>query len=431
MNILVLTRSAWRNDNNIGNTMSSIFDSFRGEKIYSMCFRSETPQNDIALKNFCISEKQIISYFKNGKDLGYITEAINYTSITGTDQIIEQQVYNCAKKYNLMALWFLRELLWLIAPWKNDKLCRYLDDIKPDIVFMPVFGCWYPHEALHYIKEHTGAKIVLFHADDNYTMRQFSILPSYWIYRFILRKWIRKSVEISDINYAISNIQKVEYENNFKREFKILYKGNKFMNMPEYDLSSGKIKMVFTGNISSGRYKTLAQIGKILTLINSDLKIIELDIYTLTPLTKKMRNALNWPCINLKGGCAAEKVAEIQCNADLLVHVESFDLKNRLAVHQSFSTKIVDYFHQAKCIFAVGPADVASMDYLIKNDAALTATNEAEIEGTLRKIIDNKSILAEYGKKAWECGKRNHQIDRIQDMLYNDFKELLNEDCAD
>lgn len=428
MNILVLTRSAWRNDNNIGNTISNIFNGFSRENIYSMCFRSETPQNDIVLKNFCISEKQIMNYLKKGKDLGDVTD-VN-TNTTKSDQLAEHQMYINAQKHNLMVLWFLRELLWLIAPWKNDKLRQYIDDIKPDIVFMPVFGCWYPHRVLRYIKEYTGAKIVLFHADDNYTMRQFSLSPLYWIYRVFLRKWIRKSVSISDINYAISDIQKIEYENIFKREFKILYKGSKFTDIPQYVLPNEKIKMVFTGNVSSGRYKTLSEIGKILTLINNGSKRIELDIYTLTPLTDKMYNALNQPYINLKGGCESEKVAEIQRNADILVHVEAFDLKNRLAVHQSFSTKIVDYLSMAKCIFAVGPADVASMDYLIKNDAALTATNEAEIEEVLRKVINNKDLLTEYGKKAWECGKRNHQIDKIQNMLYNDFEELLNKDTA-
>ena len=185
------------------------------------------------------------------------------------------------------------------------------------------------------------------------------------------------------------------------------------------------IKLVFTGNISSGRYKQLAAIGEAIKKINKDEKKLELDIYTLTPMTAKLKMMLDIDgVVNLKGGVSADEIYQIQKNADILVHVESFDLKNRLAVHQSFSTKIVDYLHQAKCIFAVGPKDVASIDYLLKNDAAIVATTAGEIEKKLIELCDNTALIHEFEKKGWECGKRNHRIETIQQKLKNDFKML-------
>ena len=423
MRILVITRSSWRNDNNIGNTMTNIFKNFEYDEIYSLCFRSGLPQNDIAKADFCISEQQFIRYFTRNGKIGEIRTADKFGE---SSKALEDKLYTGAKKNNSRLLWFAREVLWSISPWKNNKLDEYLKEVSPDIIFMPVFGCWYPHKVLKYILKRTGAKLVLFHADDNYSLRQFSLSPVYWLYRFNLRRWVGKSVKLSSINYAISEVQKNEYSKALKKEFEILYKGYEFADMPVSGEIHNPIKLVFTGNISSGRYKQLAAIGEAIKKINKDEKKLELDIYTLTPMTAKMKTMLDIAsAVNLKGGVSADEIDAIQKNADILVHVESFDLKNRLAVHQSFSTKIVDYLHQAKCIFTVGPNDVASIDYLQKNDAAIVATTYDEIEKKLIELCADTNLIHEYEKKSWECGKHNHRIDEIQKNLDGDFKKLI------
>lgn len=422
MRILVITRSSWRNDNNIGNTMTNIFGSFANDEIYSLCFRSELPQNDVAKADFCISEHQFIKYFTRGGEIGKISTAKDFGE---SDKGIEEKLYSSAKKASSILLWFAREFLWSVFPWKNKNLDDYIKMVSPDIVFMPVFGCWYPHKVLRHIMKRTNAKLVLFHADDNYSLRQFSLSPLYWIYRFILRKWVKRSVDMSSYNYAISEIQKNEYSKTFGKEFDILYKGHKFDSMPAQKEPEKPIKLLFTGNISSGRYKQLASIGKAISKINGEEKKLELDIYTLTPLTSKMKKMLDIEgAINLRGAAEASEINQIQRNADILVHVESFDLKNRLAVHQSFSTKIVDYLHQAKCIFAVGPSDVASIEYLLKNDAAIVATSNEEIKQKLEELCNNPLLVREYGENGWECGKRKHKIETIQKKLVYNFLAL-------
>jgi len=427
MRILVITRSAWRNDNNTGNTMSNIFANFNNAEIYSMSFRSETPDNGIAKKNFSISEMQFLSYFRKKSEIGIISKEECCTA----DSVKENHIYSTVKKKNNNFLMFVRELLWSVAPWKNKNLDNYLDEVVPDIVFMPVFGCWYPHKVLKYIKNYTNAAIVLFHADDYYTLKQFSFSPLFWIYRFILRKWIRKSVKISDANYAISEKQRVEYEKIFKKNFKLLFKGHDFCNRNEYSIHNEPLKLLFTGNISSGRYKSLAQIGYALDKINANEKKAELDIYTLTPFNKEMKKMFSsCKSINIKGAVSADEVKKLQKEADILVHVESFDLKNKLSVRLSFSTKIVDYLHQGKSIFAVGPADVASMEYLITNNAAITATSEREIYEKIKTLVEDRNLLKKYSSNAWNCGLKNHKIDVIKKNLYNDFKELLNENSS-
>ena len=121
----------------------------------------------------------------------------------------------------------------------------------------------------------------------------------------------------------------------------------------------------------------------------------------------------------------AREIQSIHADADVLVHVESFSLKDRLVVRHSFSTKLVDYFHAARCVFAVAPPDVASMCYLLKNDSAVVATSEQDVIIQLRHIIENPKVVHQYARKAWSCGKKNHLIKNIQKCLREDLNNLV------
>ena len=85
----------------------------------------------------------------------------------------------------------------------------------------------------------------------------------------------------------------------------------------------------------------------------------------------------------------------------------------RVAARLSFSTKITDYLSNSKCVLAIGKEDIAPMDYFIRNDSAITATDETQLEEKLRYILDNPQVIEEYGKKAFDCAKRNHDKEVI------------------
>lgn len=323
-----------------------------------------------------------------------------------------------------MLLSFVREILWGVGRWKNERLRNYLSEVDPQVIFSPVYGCFYPHKLLKYVYRYTRAPLLLFHADDNYTLRQFSLSPLFWIYRLILRKWVRKSVSLSKINYAISDLQKREYENIFQREFKVLTKSEDFSSPPELKTAYlSPVQLVFTGNIHTNRWKTLAMIASALKRLHTDGIQAQLRIYTATPLTAAMRKVLDIPSVSfLMGSVPAEEIADIQRCADILVHVEAMDLKSRLAVRQSFSTKLVDYFKMARPILAVGPKQVASIDYLVQNRCAITAEREDELTEKLKEALLHPEKLSELAQRAHRCGRDYHDRNRMETMLREDFR---------
>ena len=105
----------------------------------------------------------------------------------------------------------------------------------------------------------------------------------------------------------------------------------------------------------------------------------------------------------------------------MLVHAEAFDKNERLAVHQSFSTKIVDYLAKGKLIFAVGSDDCASIDYFIRNNCGVVARSFEDIHPQLERIYNNRELFELYANAAWECGRTNHNKTSIKQMLYDDI----------
>ena len=120
-----------------------------------------------------------------------------------------------------------------------------------------------------------------------------------------------------------------------------------------------------------------------------------------------------------------EEIREIQKNSDVLLHCEGFSLKEKLAVHQSFSTKIVDYLETNRCIFAIGDDYCASIQYFIDNECGAVATKKEDIEKELLKLHNNRNLLKYYADKAWESGKKNHHKPVLQKMVKSDLDNLI------
>lgn len=421
--MLVITRAPWLNDNAIGRTMSDFFSSFTDFEIYSICLREAPFVCSIPIKNFYISESQIINGIIKHKKIGKISDKKNISNDTLNEEV---RMYSVAKRLNLMALYFVKELLWSTNRWKNKSFKTFLDEVNPDVIFFPDFPCIYAHKVLKFIYNRTNAKVAIFHADDCYTLKHFSLSPLFWIYRLYLRKHVKESVEISDLHFVISDVQKKDYDRCFNVNNIILTRFASFDKEPNIKkVYNNPLQLVYTGNIGINRWKTLALIARALKIINKNGIKAQLRIYTATEISKKIRKALD-VCNSsfLMGKRPAEDVEKIQENADILVHVEAFDLKNRLIVRQSFSTKIVDYLKSGRAILAVGPQEVASIKHLKDNNCAMVASSENEIINLLSKVLSSNEELTQIARRGFECGKKYHNKDKMLKMLHNEISQI-------
>lgn len=220
-----------------------------------------------------------------------------------------------------------------------------------------------------------------------------------------------------------------EYRSYFGKDSHILYKGHVFEGdapVRQYDRSK-PIKVVYMGYIGAGRWKVLAQLAQVIREFNNDSKNIEMFVYTMSPHTPEIENGLN-----IKGACKlmdpipSEETMEVMNSANVLVHVEPVNNADMYIYRLSFSTKLVDYFYNAKCVLAIG-GNTASMSYLKENDAAFVVNDVSETKDIFKRLLDNPELIETYGKKAWVCGMKNHKIENIQSMVYADFCNIVKE----
>ena len=423
MKVLILSNTAWRNDNSFGSSYSGIFggmDDFEFANIYC---RSGLPQNSICKHHFHISESALVKNLFNKKvPTGRVIKTVQ------SEESINQEtkIYKSARILRWQIFYWAQALLWNVSRWKSQALIDFIDTFDADILFFPLYYSNYINKIAKFITRHTGKKLILYVSDDVYTLRQFSMSPLYWLNRFMIRPQIKNMINRCELLYVISDVQKQSYERIFGKETKVLTKGADFSDKPKIKQPQSVLKMLYTGNIGSGRWQVLADIAKSLKEVNSEKPKAMLDIYTLTPITQKMKTALDVAgSAKLHGGVSSAEVRKLQTEADVLVHVESFSFKERLKVYQSFSTKLVDYMHMGKCIFAAGPEEVASIQHLIQNDAAMAATSKKEIAEKLKQIIDHPDLILAYASKAWACGEKNHDIATIQAMIREDIARVI------
>ncbi len=424
MRILILSNTPWNNNNSFGNTFSNLFEGLDDIEIANIYCKSGLPSNSCVSRYFQITEKSLIKNLKNkavpsGKEVTAPEKSI----IMSND---EQKKFDKLRKYRFQPIFWARDLIWKVGRWESPELKKFIDDFSPDLLYLPLYYSNGLLDISLFLTEYCNCRAIGHISDDNYSLRQFSLSPLFWLNRFIIRSKLRKVVKKCEFLHVISDIQKNEYEKMLNKECRVFKKSHCFENEPKKHELNSPLKVVYTGNIGGGRWQTLALIGKALDEANKDGVKAQLFIYTFTPLTGRMKKALAYPnTVFVMGGVPSCEVLKIQQNADILVHVESFKLKERLWVHQSFSTKIVDYLHTGNCIFAVGTKDMAFMDYLVKNDAAVTALGKNNIEKNLKRLISSPDLIREYGEKAWLAGKKNHEHSTVSAEFMRDLKDAV------
>lgn len=424
MRILILSSTVLSVDNSFGNSFNNIFKGLNDVEIANIFCEGNTYINDL----------NVISYYKIEKE-NFIKNLINENIPTGyivknNENDINHTNWNktikFTKKIRLQIFFWMRNVLWKIGRWNSTNLRNFIIDYSPDILFFPIYYSPIMNDILYYIYSIIKVPLIGYISDDNYTLKQFNLSPLYWIDRLWYRKKVKRSIMCCKILYVISEIQKREYEKIFNIPCKILTKMYDFNDKaPKWSFNKKKLTFIYAGNIGSGRWRTLEILARVIERLNKENMICTLNIYTMTPLTWWMKHAFAHKGVIIHPPVDYKIIQQKQEETDIQVHVEGLSLSSRLTVHQSFSTKLVDFFKLGKPILAIGTKDVASISHLIENDAAIIASDEESVYNQIKRIWGHPEILEEYGLKAYECGQKHHNKKDMQFMLVNDIRIIL------
>ncbi len=419
MKILFISMSPIHKGVSIGNTFLNVLEGLPDAEFFSVYTKSGAPDARIQ-SAFQISEKMLVNKLLHKTNtVGRRVEERDVQTNAQPDKLV-----TFAQKKRYTVLFWGQALVWTLPYWKSDALHAFLDECQPDILFTLLSDSVPLNKLICHIQAYLQKPLVIYAWDNNYTLKMGAVSPLRRLNRHINRIYMRATVKKAAQMYVISGVQKRDYEKAFGIPCKVLTKSADFSGDPPVKTQYHEpMQIVFTGNIGTNRWKSLAMIARALQTVNRNGVRAQLRIYTSTPLTDKMKAALEIADTSfLMGSVPASEIPCIQSDADMLVHVEAFDRQNRLAVRQSFSTKLVDYFKAARPILAVGPRDVASIEHLIANDCALTAQTEAELVEKLTPLIGDGDALTGLARRAYDCGRAHHDKSKMDAMLFADLQ---------
>ena len=320
----------------------------------------------------------------------------------------------------------LQDFIWMTGRYDKAALQRFIGGYKPDVVFCPQLGNPKMWRLEKLVKGMTDVPFVAFTGDDEASYQQVSKSPLFWLRRWYCHNGLKNSVKIFSHYFMHSKEQAQDYTNEYGIPTSTLYKCGDFSNEFVKKSVGSPIRLVYAGRLYCNRWKTLAEIGKALHEINKHGERMVLDIYTQEALTNEQRKALSPEnSVYMKGSVNPQQLKEVYRNADIALHVESMDKKNRLATRVSFSTKIIDLMASTCAILAVCWKRHCGYQYLRDNDAAFCVDNYSDILPMLQRIVENPSLVQNYAQKAYECGRKNHTRERIQKQIRDKFEELI------
>ena len=410
--ILVFTVNAWNSV--VGdNTWATLLEYYKSENLANIFIRDEIPDSKVCSKYFCVSENRVIkSILKRKIQTGREITAQSLTDTEPNEDLLAHNArYAKMKKKRRYSLLLARELLWKLGNWKTKELDVFLDEFKPDIILHGMDGYIHMNRLVRYAQKRTGAKAIGYIWDDNFTYKQSKKI-GYKVYRYFQRKSLKKLAKQTEAFFAITPKTKQEADEFFNIDCTLLSKPLNADPIAEnYETLNKPLKMLYTGNLLIGREKTLAKLSEALKEINRGTHFVILDVYTQTVLSEEyLKDTQNDFC-RIHPPISQAEVLQLQKEADILLFLE--DLSDEILMARlSFSTKITDYFSAGKCIFAVGNADLAPMQYFKDTGAAVTVENEQDIGKSLQILLYRENLIA-YAKNAVECGLKNHSAEHI------------------
>ena len=214
-----------------------------------------------------------------------------------------------------------------------------------------------------------------------------------------------------------------DYEQFFGRKWPVLYMSADYIATSfSYDISK-RNGICYLGNLGYNRNLQLVEIGKYLK--NNKLGFLpdHIDVYS-NEKNKETTNVLNEENgIVFHGSIPKDEVQEIIRDSIAVLHVESFDDKNRNMVKYSFSTKIADCLGSGTPLIAFGPADVASIEYLIENNCAFVATSYNNLSVVFKNFLD-ESRISKLLNNALKIAKLNHERSIVSDYFISVLKQV-------
>jgi len=429
--VLIVSHNPFSHTHNNGKTFSAFFKGWSKENIAQLYLTTDVPDFTICEKFFQLNDVDILKRaFLNRQVQG---RRVTYSDLSKMNSFKSKIRASLALKIlrnNVSPLFQLaKDILWNIGGYKTKELKKFIDEFNPQVVFFHSYKDVYAFSLAKWIYKTNYIPLIILTTDD-YVSGKFTLDPFFWIQLIRVRRAFKTAILASDCVVAIGEKMAAEYKSRFGGNYIVAMNAIDNLELPARRPLNGTVKFLYAGNLGLNRWKVLALIAECMKELHHEEGMNgELSIYSLIEPRAKELLLLNVPPFSsYKGALTTDELNNAKANSDVLVHVESFDKKNRHITRLSISTKISEYLASRRCIFAVGPEDVASMQYLVNYDLGVTvmSDNKTNIKAALKKLINDSKLRTSYADKGVEVARIRHDAGKTAMSIFQIISTAVN-----
>ena len=417
MKVLVISHNVFSQSENMGKTLANMFSCFRENEISQLYFHSEIPTvHGICGNYYRITDRDALKSILNRKHSGtrFNSSQVKKVSSSRTDTGIIAKIYQKGRK-RTPGIYLARDLWWSLSSWFSKDLKTWLEENRPEVIFYAAGDYGFSYKIAHKISNYLNAPLVIYCVDDYYLYNTNKNQFLGKIRQKLFMHTVSETINASKFLITICDKMAKDYERLFGKTCHVLYTSSKDERL---DFREKRTKFAYFGSLGVNRDYQIINIGKAVANTAQVTGIEHVDVYTAEQrpeVLARMNSAIG---IMLHGAVSQNQMNEILKRCIGVIHTESFDDVYRKRVLYSVSTKIAETLMYGPCLFAYGPDEVASIEYIKQNGVAYVVSDQSKLEEGLVEFFGNSELRDQIEGEARILAKRNHSADRNFALLY-------------
>lgn len=413
MKILVVSHNVFSDTESMGKTLSGYFHGFDRTDLAQFYIHNQIPTTNYCNDYYRITDKEVIQSIlcrKAGRS--YQSKPLPVQERDDVDQSKSTvRAYQIARKRTPL-IYFLRNLWWKIGHWNNKEFRSWIDKVSPDCVFFASGDYAFMYDIALKIAKARNIPLYMSCMDDYYmNNKNANSILGRLQHKYFMTS-VRKAVDYASAIFCICDKMSDDYKQFFHKKTITLHTPASFSEPLQEEK---KETISYLGTLGYQRDKQLISIGK--ALKNLGLKPSHIDVYSTENRKEILSEMTLENGIIFHGSVDADEVRKIIGKSLAVVHTESFSQSESHAVRYSVSTKIADSLMSGTCIFAFGPKEIASMQYLQDNNAAICCNTNDDLENCLYSLLMDFDMRKKTIENAIKLGKKNHQLNAAETVI--------------
>ena len=412
MKLLLISHNPFSSYQSMGKTFVSLFSAFPKEQLCQLYIYPSFPDVDAVASCYRITDRDAIKrVFPFAKAGGEVSPRPYSGSMIENET---DKKFYAKSSNNQPVKRLLRDLVWKLSCWYTKDLQRWLDREKPDCIFLAPGYAKFIYDIALTVSRKRNIPVITYICDDNYFLSEPKTAAGRLWLR-LLQKKTRQIMDGSRLVVAISQEIAQQYSKEFSIKSEVIMTGAS-ISIAETLPQRKEIKTFsYFGNLDLNREKSLAQIGRVLDEINAQRGTdLRLNIHTGDETPAEFADIKS---IHMGGFLVGDAFKNAFNSADCLVHAEAFDEENRDLVKGSVSTKIADSLASAIPLLAYGPAGIASIEHLRRNDCAFVAGSVEELKTVISVLLEDGEERSRISANAKAAAERYHETSANSEKL--------------